>query len=145
MTKLRRSITAISEVMTSAPLTVRPDLSVRALVTLFEGHDRDGFPVVSTDGILRGIVTKLDLLRMLRPDPDLSTPDYETLASRKVEDIMRTGVITVEPGDPVAAAVELMIETRLHILPVVQRGGGSPVLVGLVSQGDLLRVLIPEE
>jgi CBS domain-containing protein len=131
--------------MTAVPITIRPDLSLRALITLFEGHDLDGFPVVTSDGVLRGVVTKLDLLRVLRPDPDLHIPEFDRMATRTVAEIMHGGVITVEPTDPIAAAVDLMVETRLHLLPVVKRGSGPPVLVGLVSQGDLLRTLVPEE
>jgi CBS domain-containing protein len=55
---------------------------------------------------------------------------------------MRRGVVTVEPEDPVAVAADLMVETRLRSLPVVQRSpGAGRMLVGIVSQGDLLRGL----
>ena len=51
----------------------------------------------------------------------------------------------VEPGDPVVVAVDLMVETKLRTLPVVERRGGKPVLVGIVSRKDLLRCLTIEE
>jgi hypothetical protein len=34
-----------------------------------------------------------------------------------------------------------MVTTRLRSLPVVRRGPGGPTLVGIVTQGDLLRGL----
>jgi CBS domain-containing protein len=60
---------------------------------------------------------------------------------RRGADIMRRGGVSVGPEDPVVVAAELMVETRLRSLPVVQRTSGSPVLVGMVSQDDLLRAL----
>ena len=38
-----------------------------------------------------------------------------------------------------------MVETKLRTLPVVERRGGKPVLVGIVSRKDLLRCLTIEE
>ena len=56
---------------------------------------------------------------------------------------MRPGVFTLEPGQLLEAAIDLMIETRLRSLPVVERPrGGAPRLVGMVSQGDVLRALV---
>jgi CBS domain-containing protein len=54
---------------------------------------------------------------------------------------MRCGVVTVEPHDPIVAAADLMIETRLHVLPVVHRGPGQPKLLGVITQRDVLRHL----
>jgi CBS domain-containing protein len=51
-------------------------------------------------------------------------------------------VFSVEPGQSLEAAIDLMVETRLRSLPVVERPrGGPPRLVGMVSQGDVLRAL----
>jgi CBS domain-containing protein len=58
---------------------------------------------------------------------------------------MRPGVLTLHPEDELAAAIDLMVETRLRTLPVVERRhGGAPVLIGIVSQGDVLRALARE-
>jgi acetoin utilization protein AcuB len=116
---------------------------VGSLRRLFQEHDFNAFPVVDGGGILRGIVTKLDLLRALKPNPALVLPPTESLEEQPVDHIMRPGVVTVEPEDPAYAAAELMVESHLHSLPVVRRGGGSPQLVGFVSRGDLLRAFAP--
>jgi CBS domain-containing protein len=127
--------------MTTAARTVSPDTSVGELLTLFERHDFNAFPVVNGVGELCGLVTTLDLLRLLGPDERLQLPDLRVLASRRVASLMRHGVVTVEGDEPVAVAVHLMIETGLRSLPVVHRRGRGPELVGIVSRGDLLRGL----
>lgn len=140
----RLSTTPVRDVMTAAPRTVFPDTSVGELLTLFERHDFNAFPVVNTAGELCGIVTKLDLLRLLAPDDHLQLPQLRTVASRRVASLMRHGVVTIEGDEPVAVAANLMAETGLRSLPVVHRRGRGPELVGIVSRGDLLRGLSRE-
>ncbi len=131
----------LHEVMTQAPVTVTPQTTVRDLLALFDRHDFNAFPVVDEAGVLQGIVSKLDVLRLFQPDAAFRVPDFGAIASMRVGNIMRPGVITVEPEDPLVAAATLMVETRLRTLPVVRRKAGGAVLMGIVSQGDLLRAL----
>lgn len=61
----------VYDVMTRAPITVTPQTLIRDLIALFNRHDFNAFPVAAENGIVRGIVTKLDVLRLLRPDENL--------------------------------------------------------------------------
>lgn len=140
MRRVQKLAKAVHEVMTVAPITVSPETRFDELLELFGLHDVGAFPVVGPDGVLLGLVTKLDLLRpfvMRRPVPDVAD-----IAAEPAKRLMRPGILALEAGDTLASAVELMVETRLHSLPVVRRGGSAPVLVGLVSRGDLLRALM---
>lgn len=132
---------AVRDIMTNSPVSVKATLPVRELIEHFDEDAVHGYPVVSVEGQLLGIVTKLDVLRVFRPglQPEL---DVNQIGDQTVSDIMRPGVLTLQPGDALAAAIDLMVETRLRSLPVVERRrGGAPVLVGMVSQGDVLRGL----
>jgi CBS domain-containing protein len=131
--------TPVLDVMTRAPVTVTVGTTVADLMALFDQHDYNAFPVLDGSGTLRGIVTKLDVLRLLRPDWGFQVPDAPALTAVTVADVMRHGVVSVEPDDPIVVAADLMVETRLRSLPVVQRKAGEPHVVGIVSQGDLLR------
>jgi CBS domain-containing protein len=124
---------------------VKPDLSVGELLKLFEKHPMDAFPVIDEGGVLLGLVSRLDVLRLLHPDADLVLPGPDRIRARPVAAIMRHGVISVEPDDPAVAAADLMVETRFQSLPVVERRRGRPVLVGLVSRRMLLDALLPPE
>lgn len=137
----RTATMPVWEVMSPSPVTVSPETTVGELLELFERHDYNAFPVVDAANVLRGVVTKLDLLRLLRPDEDLQLPALPEVVRRRVGSIMRHGVVTVEPDDPAALAADLMVATGLRSLPVVQRGPGKPVLMGMLSRGDLLRGL----
>lgn len=136
----RRTVTTpVHEVMTHVPITVPAASSIGDVLELFARHDFNALPVRDAVGELCGIVTKLDLLRLFRPDPALRIADSPTLAHAHVADIMRRGIVSVEPDDPLVVAADLMVETRLHSLPVVRRTATGRELVGIVSQGDLLR------
>ena len=54
----------------------------------------------------------------------------------KAGDIMTWPVISIEPDAPVQNAIVRMLKHRISALPVVEADGG---LVGIVSEGDLLR------
>jgi CBS domain-containing protein len=127
--------------MTPAPVTVRPETTVAELMQAFDRYDFNAFPVVEESGALVGIVTKLDVLRLFRPVTGLRIPADVAAPTVRVKKIMRRGVVNVEAEDPLVTAAELMVATRLRSLPVVRRGPGGPMLVGIVTQGDLLRGL----
>lgn len=130
----------VKDVMTKAVLTVSPDTSVKMLWELFKKHDFNAFPVVK-GGRLVGIVTKLDFMRVFGLGIHLSRRDYWNLFANDVEDIMRTGVITVRPDDTLKTAVEYMIQFSLRSIPVAD----GKKLVGIVSRNDLIEHLIPEQ
>jgi CBS domain-containing protein len=132
----------IREVMTTEPAAVSQTTTARDLLDRFEREAVSAYPVVRADGTLAGIVTKLDLLRALQSGAPGGEPDVKRLAGRQAADLMRPGVVTLEPDQSLEAAIDLMVETRLRSLPVVERPrGGPPRLVGMVSQGDVLRAL----
>jgi len=59
----------------------------------------------------------------------------------KVAEIMTPDPTCVQPSDSVAECMKLMTENRFRHLPVVDDGD----LVGLISIGDVVRVVIDEQ
>lgn len=57
-----------------------------------------------------------------------------------VRDIMSTEVKTVGPDTPLREAAGILVQHNLEALPVVAEGGE---VVGLISNGELLRYLVP--
>jgi CBS domain-containing protein len=134
----------VRTIMTRTPVTVDPETEVRKLKSLFDEHDFNAFPVVDEHGVLRGIVSTLDILRLFRPSRGLYYPDLRALWARHVKDIMRRGVVTVEPDDFVETAVKLLVQYRHRSLPVVEGRRGGPRVVGIVSRRDTLSSLLLE-
>ena len=131
----------IRGIMTPNPLTVRSDTTIVRLRQLFDAHDFNMFPVVDEHGVLRGVVTKLDVLKMYRPWSGRITVNVRALWAEHVEDIMSRGLTSVTPEEPVTTALTLMVNRRLRSIPVVERQTRKPMLVGIVSRKDVLRSL----
>ena len=130
----------VGEVMSDAPITLPPGARIRDAVRRFTDEGPAAIAIVDAAGVLCGLLTMLDLLRTVaREGAHEGSPS--SLDARTVETVMRPGVITVEPGDPLGAALDLLLETRFHALPVVRRYGHGPELVGMLEQRHLLPLL----
>jgi CBS domain-containing protein len=130
---------AVYDMMSTSPVTVGPMTSIGNLLALFDRHDFNAFPVVDHYNRLVGIVSKLDVLKLLL-GPRGSTPASDAVATTYVAGVMRRKPVFVEPRDAIATAGNLMVKTKLRSLPVIERREGS-VLVGMLSRGDVLRWL----
>lgn len=135
----------ISEIMTTALLTVTPGTTVREAASLLADHGITALPVLSADGALVGIVTEADLLRDRLPDDPRShlraAQQPATDPARLVADVMTRAVVAVPPGADAAGAARLMLESGIRALPVVD----GHRLAGIVSRRDLLSTLLRDD
>ncbi|HEY7505933.1 MAG TPA: CBS domain-containing protein [Gemmatimonadales bacterium] len=134
----------VGDIMNRTPVTVPPGMKIWELIRRFRDDRPAAVAVVDSAGALCGIVTVLDLLRAFRPEGAASASLPRGFASRTVETVMRPGVITLEPTDLLLDALDLLVESRFHALPVVRRYPHGPELVGILEQGDLLPILTGE-
>lgn len=116
----------VSEVMTSAPVTVEPQASVTSVARMM--RDEDVGAVLVTEGErLRGLVSDRDLVvRALAGGGD---PNRTTVAEACSEDL-----VTVGPDDDLTLVVQVMREHAIRRVPVVDDDQHA---VGIVSLGDL--------
>jgi CBS domain-containing protein len=131
----------VADVMTERPVTIGPDTTVGEILSVMESRGVSSCPVVKPSGELCGMVSQIDVLRAFRPSRDLALLDLDAVASLRAREVMRYGIVSLEPGDPLVAALDLLVDSRFHTLPVVHRGAGRPVVVGLISQSDVIRHL----
>ncbi len=144
-------MTAVRDIMESAPLIVSPDTSVKDLAVALVERRIDGACVVQDD-VLVGVVTSMDLVFQ---EKQLHIPSFFTfldvmipmqsreqlheemrkMAGVTVEQIMSRDPTVVAPDDEVSAAATTMVEEHFTILPVVDDG----VLVGVVTKRGLVR------
>ncbi|MDQ0681107.1 CBS domain-containing protein [Streptomyces achromogenes] len=116
----------VSDVMTSALVTVEPQASVTAVARMM--RDENIGAVLVTDGEhLRGLVSDRDLV--VRALAEGGDPNDMTVAGACSEDL-----VTVGPDDDLTLAVEVMREHSVRRVPVVDEEQHP---VGIVSLGDL--------
>ena len=135
----RSGITRVNDIMSSAPKHVFTSTTIEQLLELFDRHDFNAFPVTNAANELVGIVTKVDLLRALRPREVRDARAGTRPPRMSVGEIMRAGVISVDAEAPIDVAADAMVETGLRSIPVVLNRDGRSELVGMVSRGDVIR------
>ena len=89
-----------------------------------------GMPITDRDGSVVGIVSELDLIRVLRAGKALET----TTAA----DIMTRDVIAVDVDASVDEVMEILDAQHVVRIPVLEDGK----LVGVISRPDVLRAAI---
>lgn len=126
----------VETVMTRRVVQIMEQIPMSEVRNVAAKYDYNGFPVVTQEGRLTGVITKGDLLRAARAAAD-DPAVWQQLVSRW----MAHGVLALRPKDPLATAVEQMSEARLRSLPVID---ADARVVGMVSRNDLMAAIAPE-
>lgn len=127
------------DVMSRTVVTVRPHLPARAAAAMLVANGFTGAPVVTAEGVVRGMVSEADLLRgQTIPDPD--QPDARRL-DVTAADVMTPEPVTMRPTDDLADVVAAMLRHGVRSVPIVDEGR----LVGIVSRRDVLRCVAMRE
>ena len=136
----------VKELMTTNVFTISPDATLKDAGSLIREKKVNGLPVVNTEGVLVGIITLTDLLKMLdeiyrwreleKSDTEVSLSQmYEhEKSSSKVKDIMSKDVVTLSEEDTLEDVMRLMFEHRIHTIPVTREGK----LIGVIGKHDLI-------
>lgn len=130
----------VKELMTSKVFTVeQQDLIDRAFFLIHYEKIRH-LPVVKKGKVI-GIVSDRDLYKALGPKNNSNVIETGVtgmhVIPKKVQNIMRRGVLTVTPETHASEAAALMADNKVGALPVVNK---DDKLVGILSATDILRV-----
>lgn len=141
----------IQSIMEHDVITLREDASYEDAVRALHDHQISGCPVINAKNQVVGIVTQLDLLRILFPyyDSYYRSPEaYVDLEDREgkaaeirlhtVSTFMSRQVITATPDMPVLHAAGIMLAHHIQHLPVLEKDH----LVGFVTRQQILREIL---
>jgi len=126
----------VNDAMTRPVTTLSPDATVAELEDLFERYDYNSFPVVEHERLV-GIVTKFDFLRNFIFTSDTVLPHYDELMQRRVGEIMRRQVATVDPELSLTRVLQMMVDMTIKSFPVVSDGK----VIGIISRENVIRAL----
>ena len=140
-----------SDIMVSDVITVKSSGTVQEVAELLLRNRISALPVVDDTGTLVGMVSEGDLihrgdagtghdrpwwLRLLM-GRDVLAAEFVKENSRTVADVMTRGVISAEPGTPVADVAMILERHRIKRVPIVHNGK----IVGIVSRANLIQAL----
>jgi CBS domain-containing protein len=110
--------------------SVSSDLPLATVIAVLAERRIGAVPVVD-DGVVRGIFSERDVIRLLA---DMGA-DAARMLRAPVGEVMTAEPLVAARSDSVLAALSLMTRRRIRHLPVVEDGA----LIGIVSIGDLVK------
>lgn len=136
---MNRHESEIRNWMTAPAVTVQAQTSLLDAYNYMTENDIRRVPVVDKNGFLVGILTMSDILRTIPSffqNEDLATDLL--LRDQKVQQVMTTDPLTIEPEDTVQDAAEVMLEYQVSGLPVTAEGR----VVGVITESDIFRLVV---
>jgi CBS domain-containing protein len=134
-----RAHVLVKDVMSTPPVTVGVQESVKRALELMDRHRVSSLPVVAHHGHIVGLVSEGDVLRDRLPrtaGAQLSRRHDRAHLPTTVAQVM-SRPLTVEPGTELEQAVDLMTTTSVRSLPVLEEDR----VIGMVSRSDIVHVL----
>ncbi len=147
----------VKDIMTSRVITLRPDMGIVDAAKILMDNGINGAPVLDQQGVLVGILCRDDLISQQKKLPlpsyfimldgiiPLISPKHleremDKITAANVEHAMTAKPVTVSPEDDIDVVASLMVDKKIHTIPVVDAHGA---LVGIVGKEDILKTLIP--
>ena len=111
------------------PRSVAPETTIRAVLGLLKQHG-DGSVLVCRDGVLAGIFTERDALKVLADDADLDAA---------IDTVMVSDPVTIDAGATVGEAIRRMSAGGYRRLPLIDAEGRA---VGVVKVSGIVHYLV---
>jgi len=119
----------VQDVMTQRVVAIHCEDNVDVAFATLLRHNVSGLPVLDSDEHVVGVLSELDLMRLLY--------NPETTKNRVIDYATRD-VITVRKDDALPEVAELFLTRPIRRLPVVDDDNR---LIGVVSRRDLIRFI----
>ncbi|WP_408955558.1 CBS domain-containing protein [Natroniella sp. ANB-PHB2] len=146
-------MTKAADIMTEDVIVVSPQMTIKEVSKLFTEEGISGAPVIEGDQLI-GIVSGGDLIvkneRVKFPNYlyfldsvfyldsfKEFEDDFKKIVKMKIEDVMTTDIITVEPDDSLETVANLFVDRGIKRVPVIK----GEQLVGIITRADLIRYL----
>ena len=119
----------VDQASPAEPLSVGPETSVRDVLALLKER-QVGSLLICRDGVLEGIFTERDALRLMAQNADLNVA---------IETVMVSGPVTCRTGTTVAAAIQQMSSGGYRRLPIVDENERP---IGVIKTSGIVRYLV---
>ena len=115
-------------------VTIRPEDTIETAAMLLTSNNIGAVPVRDANGAMVGVISERDLVRGY-------ADKGAAVMSLTVQDLMTKDVASIQPGDTVKAAMEIMSKRHIRHLPVLDTEGE---LIGMISQRDVMETRLEQ-
>jgi CBS domain-containing protein len=127
--KLNLNTEAVDRLRLTQPLSIAPNTTVREVFGILKEHEA-GSLLICREGVLVGIFTERDALRLMAQGSNLDVP---------IERVMIRNPVTVKSGDTVATAIRKMSTGGYRRLPIIDPDGRP---VGKINVSGIIHYLV---
>lgn len=130
----------VKDWMTRDVVTITPDTTLPDAHRLMDEKGIRRLPVLKDDRLV-GIVTRGDV-RGAEPSSATSLSIWELhylLAKLTITEVMTRNPITISQDATIGKAAQVMLDSRISGLPVVDSGGK---VVGIITESDIFRMVV---
>lgn len=129
----------VRDLMTQDVVAVRPEDNLATLRDLMIDYNIRHMPVVDREKYVVGLVSHRDLLRhsLIERNDVPQSLERSVLEEVRVEEVMTTGVVTVDPDSDIREAAQILLENKYGCLPVVE----GERLVGMLTESDFVKLM----
>jgi CIC family chloride channel protein len=120
----------VKDVMTSRIITVSENHTASDMQMLIYQTRHHGFPVIDSEGVIKGIVTEEDILRAKK----------SRKMKRPVKELISGKFIKAYPDETLDKVLSKMLSEKVTHIPIVERKNQKN-LVGLLTRTDILNLL----
>ena len=146
----RQSNLTAQDIMNRQVHTVGPNQSIREAAAMMLATGLRRLPVVGTNGILLGMLSRADLLQVIVTSPLMSShassgtqplrrinsPDTMSIQQRPITQFLNTEIATVTEQTPLAEVIDALLLSPLKRVIVTN---GNQEVQGIISDVDILR------
>jgi len=146
----------VKDIMIKDVKSILPETPVSEALQILSRDKLSGLPIIDNDNKLVGVFTEKDIIKYILPgyvkqvgifmyqdNPKaMKVKVNELLQERRVSDLMRKEVITIDPEAPLSEAARTMLTQKVRRLPVIEKDGK---VIGIIARQDVVRAFIKGE
>tara|TARA_R110001606_G_C15404705_1_gene654299 strand:- start:32832 stop:33464 length:633 start_codon:yes stop_codon:yes gene_type:complete len=133
-----QSVVVAEQIMSSPVITLPSQATINEALILFRTRQFRHLPIVSSIGMLIGIVSDRDILHYLSGVTETYQPQTPHNSAVQVAELMKTPVLTASRDTDVRYIARLFVERRVGALPIVTDGR----LSGVITRSDILTAVM---
>ena len=122
------------DIMTRDCMTIDSKQSIREAYNILKESNVSQIPVVIFGKKIQGLIDKKIILNLLIEDID----NANFILDKKIEDIFLPELITADPISDIRRVSKVMIDFKLHAIPVVDE---EDIVIGIVSKTDIIKAV----